>query len=204
MEYEYIDSVTVICPAGWKLADKYGAGGAARNRYDEKEFDAPVTLTDSYETTVKCPNCGARLALSVKTKGRISYARKQRLLREKRAEFVHMLITLVITSALLTAGVLGTVFIAGDTLKVISVCVIVLSFPLWLGMLAAALNSVKYIKRPRLIFEKYEQKNPYMVSLEETSTHYFRGQRKTIVWQTPPVKLKRQAPLRAAGGGRRA
>lgn len=189
-----LESVAVICPA-------YQGPGAARNedgaakRYRVEAFDAPVMFTDSYETTVTCPNCGAELKLSVKTKGKLTKVQKEQLLREKCSDLKHSLLLLFIATALLAAGVSANIFIAGNTLKTISICLVVVLFPLWLFLLITIFRSVKNLKHYELIFKKYEEKNPYVVSLGESSTHYFRGQKKTIVWQQPPVKSRKPEPL---------
>ncbi len=187
MENEFY-SVTVICPACGRRAR------GARGAHKPKTFDARVTFHDSYETTITCPNCGAKVMLSVKTKGKITEAHKEKLVREKKADLRRSLKALLVSSLLLAAGVVTNVFASGETAGVISVCAIAISFPVWLFALASLPGSIKCLKHHELIFEKYEIKHPYLVSLGEYSAHYFKGQKKTIVWQRRPIYVRSGNP----------
>lgn len=187
MENEFY-SVTVICPAHDRHARDKGG------RHKAETFDARVNFNDSYETTITCPNCGAGVKLFVKTKGKITKARKEKLVREKQADLKRSLKALLVSSLLLAAGIITNVFAPGETTGVISVCAIVISLPVWLWALAAVSGAIKCLKHRELIFEKYELKHPYLVSLGESCSHYFKGQKKTIVWQRQPIYLRSSNP----------
>ncbi|MGE5494467.1 MAG: hypothetical protein ACM3S4_04075 [Burkholderiales bacterium] len=180
MENEFY-SVTVICPAHGRRARGKGV------RHKAKAFDARITFSDSYETTITCPNCGAGVSLFVKTKGKLTKARKEKLVREKQADLRRSLKVLLVSSLLLAAGITTSVFAPGETVGVVSVCAIVISLPVWIWALAAVAGAIKCLKHRELIFEKYELKHPYLVAIGEYCEHYFKGQKKTIVWQRQPI-----------------
>ncbi|MHB1314238.1 MAG: hypothetical protein ACYCX2_01985 [Christensenellales bacterium] len=201
MDTKLLESVVVGCPKDKELVSSNYTGSSTNystgtvtsyytEQYKIKNFNVPINVMESYEKEVECPHCGARLTLTVKTKGKMTDAMRQSVIREKQAEMKRRYTGLAVCSMLTVVFVLLGVFLMNVNINHLYWLVPASGlFVYVLFLIPGAIKMRKFIGHPERILEKYEEGNPYFVSLG-SSDHFFTSlkgdQKTTLKWKNSP------------------
>jgi DNA-directed RNA polymerase subunit RPC12/RpoP len=127
-----------------------------------------VDLSNTYEEEIKCPACGAKLSMRVKTKGKVPEAQEKNFLIEKKKERRQALIMFIIGAAIGALILLLTDFSspAGTLITFLCIAGLITGVLFSFGLFFFIRDSVWLSSRERLV-KAFDRKHPYMVSITQ-------------------------------------